>query len=711
MKRRLLATLIASFCLAQPLCGQDPFAEATRRSPAVAAVLTLPRETPVEQLRAIFTLLDLGETDVAVELWKDFSKKKLNTETQAALVAKFGTARFLRLNQLDAEQFAGVREFVSASLKSSSERTRDPERLARLIRLLNDSSAETRRAARVDLAATSTAGASACLEALAQATEESVRANLMLALAEMRPEADPLLLAVLADGRGRVRRDVVELAGHAGLSRAIPWLAAFAAGGESDPTVVSAATGALTKLDLSIPSPAEARSVILSEIRRLEAGVPPKRQLLAEVATWWVFDTSSKKLVARELSYDARQLLSTARLSRLLMHLPDASEEDRQAALIHAYQAARELDQEPPAEVLEWVAGLRAAELNEALEQAIQKNSLAAARAFVDLLGRQADPAALRSQGGKSAPLTRALSHPDRRLRFAALRTVMQINPQKTFAGASAVPKAIWHFVTSSGTPEAVVAAPSTARAHEWASRLRGSAFAATPVVTGREAIRLALSSSRLQLILVDSDINRPPLREVVFQLRSQVLTGQTPLAVLCSKEGLNRAQQIAARDEQLIAVPRPHSAEAMQSIVERLSALSDPHSAELRLAQASQALTWLAELLEKDHPYDELLRDSHLLSETLYQPELTEATLRVLALVGTAKSQQLLVDLISTGAQPIGVRRQAADALAVSVERAGKLLTTQEIRRQYDRYNASETADAETQAVLSRVLDILEAK
>jgi hypothetical protein len=82
-----------------------------------------------------------------------------------------------------------------------------------------------------------------------------------------------------------------------------------------------------------------------------------------------------------------------------------------------------------------------------------------------------------------------------------------------------------------------------------------------------------------------------------------------------------------------------------------------------------------------------------------------------VLPRLGTATSQQLLVDMASTPTQPIALRRQAADALAVSVQQAGKLLTSQEILRQYDRYNASETADADTQAVLGQVLDIFEAK
>ena len=53
----------------------------------------------------------------------------------------------------------------------------------------------------------------------------------------------------------------------------------------------------------------------------------------------------------------------------------------------------------------------------------------------------------------------------------------------------------------------------------------------------------------------------------------------------------------------------------------------------------------------------------------------------------------------------------QAAEAFRASVAAHGVLLTTDQILAQYDRYNASETADAATQKVLARVLDVIEKK
>jgi hypothetical protein len=114
---------------------------------------------------------------------------------------------------------------------------------------------------------------------------------------------------------------------------------------------------------------------------------------------------------------------------------------------------------------------------------------------------------------------------------------------------------------------------------------------------------------------------------------------------------------------------------------------------------------------LAAGHPYDELLRGEAVAGQVVFVPELTEAALRVLARLGTASSQQMLVALASSGATELTIRRQAATAFAESVARVGPLLTTDEIALQFDRYNASETADAATQEVLGSLLDTLEGK
>ncbi|MGI9430063.1 MAG: hypothetical protein ACR2NM_15495, partial [Bythopirellula sp.] len=406
------------------------------------------------------------------------------------------------------------------------------------------------------------------------------------------------------------------------------------------------------------------------------------------------------------------QVLAIARLSGALARLPSASDTDQYRWLIYAYQVAELLGNEPSAVTQKFAASLGAKGLGEALAKAIKENQVAAAIACAKLLGDQADSEAFRSAGVQPSPLAAAVGHVDRELRYVALEAIMKLSPQTTFSGASNVPKALWEFAAGAGAPQAVAASLIAVRSSDWAAQLRERGFDATPTTSGSQSLAFATESPRLSLILIDSDIGRPQLREVLFQLRSHSRSGRIPIAVLSSLHNLDQSRRIADHDDRMIAVPRPHDPVSMDDIVSQLKELGHPQpSPERRLEQALQALTWIGQLLDQGHPYDELHRGASVLQETIYVPELLEPSLRALTIVGTAGSQQALLDLVSQNTQPIELRHRAADAFASSVQSFGKQLTPLEIRRQYDRYNASEAADEETQKVLGQLLDVLERK
>ena len=91
--------------------------------------------------------------------------------------------------------------------------------------------------------------------------------------------------------------------------------------------------------------------------------------------------------------------------------------------------------------------------------------------------------------------------------------------------------------------------------------------------------------------------------------------------------------------------------------------------------------------------------------------PELATKAARLLGLFGSPASQRALVSMASQHGRPLGERQTAAEALRAAVGRHGILLTTDEILLQYDRYNRSRELDAETQKVLSSILDTLESR
>ena len=76
---------------------------------------------------------------------------------------------------------------------------------------------------------------------------------------------------------------------------------------------------------------------------------------------------------------------------------------------------------------------------------------------------------------------------------------------------------------------------------------------------------------------------------------------------------------------------------------------------------------------------------------------------------MGTANSQKALVNTASRNSLELVSRQAAAQAFDRAVQKRHLMLTQKDILRQYDRYNASETLDKQTQQVLGGLLDSIE--
>jgi hypothetical protein len=385
-------------------------------------------------------------------------------------------------------------------------------------------------------------------------------------------------------------------------------------------------------------------------------------------------------------------------------------------ATILALEEAALLNTQPAPAVVDSIQSALPADLNELLARASNGGHFHAAAEFAAELGSRGDMLALVTADGRPSPLVEALESANRALRFATLGAVMEIDPQAPFPGSSRVVEALWAFALCSGEPTAVAASPIATQATTWAGQLLGLGFDAAATETGRAALQEAVSisrSPRLEAVVLDVRIASPPLREVIYQLRANRATSVAPVIVMCASERLHALRDLSEADPLTLVAPRADSDEAMADLVERALAHTDsaPPTSEMRRLQAEQALMWIHGLAKKVSPYDELMRNAALLSETLYAAELTELSLKLLANVGAGAAQSSLVNYASSHALPLELRRVAVESLASNVRRHGLQLTRSQILQQYDRYNSSETADRQTQQLLSRVLDVVEGK
>ena len=171
----------------------------------------------------------------------------------------------------------------------------------------------------------------------------------------------------------------------------------------------------------------------------------------------------------------------------------------------------------------------------------------------------------------------------------------------------------------------------------------------------------------------------------------------------------------MASEDPLTIDMPEPYLLEAIDLHIKNLLSLSGRHfvSVEERLTHARQSLTWLTRIAEAPDRYDfyDVLCWQSQFELALDIPELAAPAARLLGLIGSPGSQRALVSMASENARPLDERRAAAEALRLAVAHRGVLLTTNEILRQYDRYNQSRGLDKETQNILGSILDTLESR
>ena len=217
-------------------------------------------------------------------------------------------------------------------------------------------------------------------------------------------------------------------------------------------------------------------------------------------------------------------------------------------------------------------------------------------------------------------------------------------------------------------------------------------------------------------MLFVTDTLLRPQYSELIQQLRSDWRTRRLPIAFMF--RDFERRKRVSYRfpnDCFLLLVPFSDEPGQVATHVANLRELYQPWriSNVDRRRHAAVAVGWLAKVSSdraRYHFYD--LGSNHdSLAKLLYFPGFAEEGSKILASLGTPDSQRELVNFASQSGLPVSDRKKVIEAFADSVATGGTLLTTGEIQRQYDRYNASKTESEETQQLLGTILDVIEAR
>ena len=679
--------------------------------PAVEAVLELPRTEAVHYVDAVLSLVDLGKAELAEPITEALVALELDDAARVELVAEAGAARLLRL----AREVPETLGWVNAALQAASSAATSPERLGELVKRLTTGSGDDARKTLLELERTGTAGVAFCLVALAEADNPKHEARLREALVTLYPESGPALTVGLWDENVAVRTQTAYAWGRlADLDRLRSGI------GSASPLPTALLTGPAL-LAPSGDSFGEAARWSYSRLTGQPANsgsaTPRLRQAIDELLTGRVpFPSDGDGLIPwrtqREEPLGRRTVREVgiaiaAPLAADLARLSHSASDERMALLL-ATEAGLELTD---FKLTDLPTHAMSAALADALAQPFPTAAVACCRA----LGERRDAAALASGGGKLSPLAQALESSHAAVRFAALEAVMTINPQASFPGSSRVADALTYFANATGERRVLVAAPQISRAANLAGYLAASGYAAMPVNRGSDTVTGAEATPDVELVLLDLATIRPSARETLFQLRRTPTTANLPVGLLAADGRYAEAQAIAddhnydSHSGRVLVSARLHSVEATATFTQQLARLAPRTNPtpDTRREQATKARGWIQQLLEENRNLYRLRANPHALLTILAEG----GDLQGLVELGTPDSQLLLLDQASYTGAPIEGCRTAAEAFAASVERHGVLLTSGQIRRQYDRYNASETAGADIQEVLGTVLDAIESR
>jgi CheY-like chemotaxis protein len=565
------------------------------KNPAVLSALEMPRNKPADYVESILLLIDLGRPELAKPILADLTKLPLTDAQRQELVDQFGAGsmlKLLRTKELAPEGAA----FADACMAVASAASNNPQRIAALIQQLADPSPENRLLAQHDLAASGQKAATATLETFAREPDRNRRIAIAAGIAAMHPVVDGMLLAMLDTRDPALRADVAELLRELQVPQA-------------HPLVVNG----------------NMQQEIATTLSMYERGTPiftPDQDNMVEV---WQWNDATKQLSSARIPADEARIIWMSKLARTLTQLDPQNPDYQRRALILAWEAestkhgAGNWPINP-----KFISEADPQFLGAVLAESLKNDHPHAAISAISAMAQRRDPGILMTSDGKPSPLADALTSPNRNVRFAALSAIMALDPQSPYPGSSRVPEALGWFANSGAERRALTAMPTTAAASDLAGRLAAHQLVAEPTNSGGELINMARTITDVDLILVDMDIILPNIREVLYQLRTNPTTGETPIAILAAEGRLEAAKKLAEEHQRVIAVPRPHTDEIVTNTVQQLAKLADRDAvqADARVAQANEAKAWLDKLESGARPFYVIRRTARLAPAHRTAPE-----------------------------------------------------------------------------------------
>jgi hypothetical protein len=671
-------------CVLALAAGLRVFSAEARAQPPGPETFGKTPTTPLELWDAADYLVRTGQAPQALPYLNKFLQSKPDDATLMEIRDKYGARSILRLQDHPATR--ALAEPIAGMLARATRRhATKAERIARFIAALTKSREEQDYA----VERLREAGPYAVPELVREISKPSLSAEarglIVRNMGRLDRSAVPPLIATLdaLAAKPRLAADAAEVLGRIGDPRAIPPLTALAAGGDSVSSSVRDAAARAIERITGRPFASQPKSparLLVDEARRYHTHAI---RFPGDSLVFWVWDESAQTAVAKTVSRTDAEAMLGMRYARAALAI-DPTDRPAQVVLISlALEKAVEragFDKYPandPSNTFASAVAAGPAVLGDVLRTAIAdgKSDLAAVAALA--LGKVTDTSAL-AVNGQVNPLVEALSAPGRRVRLAAARAMVALDPRRPFAGSSRVVTVLAQFVTSQAAPRALVIDGNLSRGSQLSGHLKALGYEPVLEPTGADGFRTAAESADVELIVIDNHMIQGDwrLHDTLANLKADARTAGIPVYIvgpLARQVDVGLLSQRFPGVRFLVTPTSPQILEQQLAIVGRPVA----PTAEERAGYAREAAALLAQIAARPNsPFEpDLARIEPALTAALNTPGTSLSASAALAEVADPSAQRGLADALVDPSKPGPLRLSTAAQLARSIQRFGPLV------------------------------------
>ena len=675
-------------------------------------------QTPAELAQALSSLIDVQAWVDARVYLNQLSKLVVNDKEMFDLYTERGAEFFYILHSV--EQLSPDSQRLAKRVLSAAKRySKSDARIESLVKTLADSNINVRSTAFRKIKQVGPQGYAAMLEVFGDEKLKELWPGVRGAVRRLENDATEILVAGATCGNPQIEVESYYGLANLGTNEAIDLISFLYL---SPKTPQNVKTFAQRRLRDYFGGSIDRAALIANLSSKANQNLRGKRKSVSSDArvSVWKYQAASNKFESSRVSLVVASRIRAAKLAQLLFEIDPDNSQNRELFLLASIESAKkQAGPDSPIDaqaVLKQLGNPGSSELNRLLSESLNREIIPAAIGICELLKELNDSSVLYSGQGGNCALVKCILSGERYLQFAALDAIAGLDPKKPYAGSSYVVDLAAHISNTRGQQQVLVGHYGSGDSRTFEGVVSGTGVKVESVRNGLEFYKAATGSPDWKLLLLTDNMLRPRFSQVIQQLRADWRTRYLPIGVVVSSEQ-NRliVQRLAQSDPLIRIIDLNFNTQIVNSQLALFEGLSS--SWELtdssRVIHAAVATQWLAKLAGNRQRYGfyNLRKHEDSVYRMLYVGGQTLQATDIAAKLGTARAQRELVNYASQSGQDLDSRQAAAQGFATAVKEHGVLLTTDEIRLQYSRYNSSATDTKEVQAIFGAMLDAIEKK